>query len=66
MLCGKFETQRADGINDDNFEFVADFRHKTGNLLDETINRNFISGLKKQIQEMKKTTKWWAGPLEVW
>ena len=46
MLGGELQAERADGIDNDDLEFVADFRHKASDLLDETVDRGFIAGLK--------------------
>jgi hypothetical protein len=37
----EFETEGADGVNDNNFEFVRNFAHETRDLLHETVDAGF-------------------------
>ena len=46
VFSGEFEAERADGVDDDNLELVADLAHEARDLFHETIHRGFISGLK--------------------
>jgi hypothetical protein len=45
MLGRELEAEGANGIDNDNFKLVTDFRHKSSDLLDEPVDGGFISGL---------------------
>jgi len=48
VLEGELETERADDVDYDDFELIADFSHKAGDLLHETIYRGFVASLEKR------------------
>lgn len=45
LLGWEFEAKRADGIDDDDFEFVGDVGHEGGDLLHQSVDRSFVSSL---------------------
>src|SRR5882672_3833957 len=47
MFEGELQTERTDGIDDDDFELVSDFSHEACDLLHKSVDGCFVAGLKR-------------------
>ena len=61
LLGGELERQAADCIDDNDFELVANVRHKSADLLDKAVDTRLVACFQQRRDRIRSDTAVWIG-----